>query len=237
MLGDNLPRISYVPGSSTTLVVTTYLDTPDREYFRAVSDSRKGSSVKVRVREYLSLHDADRSVLGMSENCYLERKERTGTIRFKERIELSKDVVSEAIEGQGDHLNATSEIAALRREVMEKRLTPVLLSLYERLVWGSDSQLRVTFDERLRFFHPPGGLYENGQQFDPAALGVPAGLGPPRILEVKQSATDELPAWLETLLGEIPASDDYSKFVNGMGELKRDAASAGSLTRPVIAIK
>ncbi|MCP4444257.1 MAG: VTC domain-containing protein [Myxococcales bacterium] len=230
-LGEHLPVMVYGDAPQTTLVATMYFDTPDRHYLERAGGSGGVSSVKVRAREYLPItNDQARDVLGHSEFCYLERKERHGTIRQKYRIKISKSELAPIVERI---LDLPCECEELRDEIREHDLHPVVVSMYERRVWGRSDDLRVTLDERIRYYRPEGRPYQSVSALTPSELGHPHALGPKRILEVKHAAKQALPGWLATLVEELPEATGFSKFLDGMAKLKRGQRRRSSLTQPV----
>src|SRR5690606_3899085 len=98
-LARRVPAVCYEDAPPTTLVATIYFDSADG-YFLGRANSQTGiSSVKVRAREYLPISDDDeRRVLSHSPDCYLERKERTGTIRQKDRLRIAKSDLASIID-------------------------------------------------------------------------------------------------------------------------------------------
>jgi hypothetical protein len=84
--------VSYSPGSIRSFVVTTYLDTSAREYLSMMEKSEGQLSLKVRVREYMPMTEANGEPerLLPASTCFLERKERVGELRVKQRVELAK---------------------------------------------------------------------------------------------------------------------------------------------------
>jgi hypothetical protein len=229
-LSANLAVVTYGGAPPTTLVATLYFDTQDKYYLRRAQEGGTVSSVKVRAREYLPVSDDDdRRVLGHAKHCYLERKERTGTIRNKYRIRVSKKDLSPILLRKQD-LPDGAEV--LKGEIDTRGLVPALISMYERRVWGSDG-LRITFDERIRYYIPPPGVYKHLDALSPEDLGPPVATGPKRILEVKHDAGQDQPAWLVTLLSELPEATGFSKYLDGMGQLEESAKSGIKLTRPV----
>tara|TARA_R110002096_G_scaffold143328_4_gene299246 strand:+ start:15427 stop:16236 length:810 start_codon:yes stop_codon:yes gene_type:complete len=230
-LGKNLPVMVYKDAPPTTLVATLYFDTADGYYLQRARDGAGQSSVKVRAREYLPVtDDQERTVLGHSDFCYLERKERLGTVRQKYRIKIAKEELGPIIAHKVD---LPLECDLLRTEVRERDLRPAVISMYERRVWGRDDDLRVTLDERIRYYRPASHPFEAATALSPAQLGPPGALGPKRILEVKHFAQKPLPEWLATLLSQLPEATGFSKFLDGMAKLENGRRSSASLTRPV----
>ncbi len=230
-LGRHLPVMVYKDAPPTTLVATLYFDTPDRYYLERARNGEGQSSIKVRAREYLPItNDQERTVLGHSEFCYLERKERLGTIREKYRIKIAKTQLAPII---GRNVDLPIECDLLRNEVRKRKLQPALISMYERRVWGQDDDLRVTLDERIRYYRPDSQPFQSASALSPAQLGHPAAIGPKRILEVKHSAQQPLPEWLATLVGQLPEATGFSKFLDGMAKLENGRRGSTSLTRPV----
>lgn len=217
-LADELPVLGYAPGTARTLVVTTYLDSVDHDYLRLVERTSGRRSIKMRVREYIALYtdDAGAPRLVASPTCYLERKERVGQIRVKQRALLAKSIVAGVLRGEvalGGHDEVASE---LRAEVERRALAPVLVSGYRRRVFGADGGLRVTIDEQIEFFRPPAALYEGVEALTPAVLGQPAGHGPDHVVEVKEPSGSTTPDWLERVMAALQSADQVSKFREGM---------------------
>ena len=235
VLARELPAVTYTEGSRRTLVVTTYLDSPARDYRRMVEESDGNASLKVRVREYLPILDATGEIVP-STSCHLERKERVGELRHKQRVKLPKRSLG-AILRRAASVRGSADVAgALEAELDRYQLEPVLVSIYERSVFGSDrGGLRVTFDERLRFHAPPDGLYDAHRALTPDVLGQAMAPGPPRILELKDAAGTASPAWLERMLTDVPDMSGYSKFRDGMATLDAGHSLGLELTRSVFA--
>lgn len=231
-LSKDLPVVTYGDGPPTTLVSTLYFDTAENYYLERARAGNGVSSIKVRAREYFPItNDGDRRVLGQSSHCYLERKERAGTIRQKYRVRLEKGELTPVIE----HVLALpEECGILRDEIRSRVLEPAMISMYERRVWGGTNDLRVTFDERIRYYKPPSRLYDELTAMTPAQLGPPTALGPKRILEVKHSALAPLPDWLVSLVAEFPEATGFSKFLDGMTGMAKHRRHPRSLTQPVL---
>jgi hypothetical protein len=217
-LGGRLPLVSYVPGSSRSFVVTTYLDSSERAYLSMVEKSAGHLSLKVRVREYMPLREANgqpESLLSGA-TCFLERKERVGELRVKQRIELPKADIAAVLRGETPLAGDRTVVSALRAELDAHDLEPVLVSRYMRRVFGSDRGLRVTVDEGIGFHVPPRRLYEEVAALTPDVLGTPVGHGPDHILELKEPSAHDTPAWLLSLLEQLEPADQFSKFRDGM---------------------
>jgi len=230
-LGAHLPVMRYDDTPPTTLVATLYFDTDDGFYLRQAAESGNGNSIKVRAREYLPVtNDPSRTVLGHSEFCYLERKQRIGTVRQKYRIKILKRDLGPIIDRV---TSLPEECDLLASEVGNHELHPVLISMYERRVWGHNDDLRVTFDERIRYYRPDGHPYEKFDAMAPTYLGYPPAIGPKRILEVKHTVAQPLPEWLASLVGQLPEATGFSKFLDGMDQLENGTRVRPSLTRPV----
>jgi hypothetical protein len=245
-LATNLPQPTYVEGSRRTLVVTTYLDSPARDYLRMVEESAGRVSLKVRIREYIPLFERRAEEFELTTTsarvpvpnpvCFLERKERIGEVRQKHRVSVDKRQVGAILRREVGLRGSDDVVAVLEAELAVRQLEPVLVSAYERRVFGSDHGLRVTFDERLRFHEPPAGLYDRHPALTPHVLGDEMWPGPPRILEVKQSSSMPTPPWLEAVLGGLPDAGDYSKFRDGMASLAGMTDRGRRLTRPLFAL-
>ena len=227
-LEAHLPQVSYVPGSTRTFVVTTYLDSKARDYL-AIADRSQGQlSLKMRVREYIALHETNGAPKRLSHGstCYLERKERVGEVRVKQRIELPKADIGGVLRGERQLSGDATVVRALVAELTARALEPVLVSGYIRRVYGTDRGLRVTLDDHLGFHQPPPALYDAAAALTPDVLGEPAGLGPTHILEVKEPTGTETPAWLSALLDHLESAERFSKFRDGMRVL--EPAAPGS---------
>lgn len=229
LLTRHLPIVRYGEAPATTLVVTLYFDTVDGYYLQRARAEDGLSSVKIRAREYLpTSDDTERRVLGHSTHCYLERKERTGTIRQKDRLQIDKRDLAAIIDG-----SKRTSCQILQDEISSHELVPAVISMYERRVWGSDEGLRVTFDERIRYYRPTQRPYQTLTAMQPSELGEPAAIGPKRILEIKQSADTSSPDWLAEILADLPEASGFSKFLDGMAGLHRRSRFLPSLTVPV----
>ena len=173
LLSERLPVVSYAPGSTRTFVVTTYLDSSEREYLSIAENSAGHLSLKVRVREYMPLTEANGQPerLSSGTTCFLERKERVGELRVKQRVELAKDDVAGVLRREAQLSGDRTVVSALRAELDARDLEPVLVSRYIRRVFGSDRSLRVTFDEKLGFHAPPGRSVRDGQRADAGRAG------------------------------------------------------------------
>ncbi len=230
-LARNLPAIVYRPGATINMVVTTYLDTIDRHYLGIADSSDGRRSVKLRIREYL----ASAAIGGrfwFDDSCYFERKERTGEMRLKQRVQVAKSDVGAILSGRL-RLDGSAEATAIATELDALDLTPTLVSAYERRVFGYEPGLRVTYDERIAYHFPPGGLYDDAAALQPSLLGRPPARGPSRIIEIKYPADMALPDWLEEVLAAIPGADGFSKFRDGMHALADADGFPVSLTRPI----
>lgn len=230
-LSRRLPVVTYKNTPPTTLVATLYYDSPEGYYLQRAKAGGGISSIKIRAREYIPISDdEDRQVLGQSTHCYLERKERTGTVRQKYRLRIPKEDLGPIVEHM---LDLPEDTKILRDEIRSHVLVPAVISMYERRVWGGDRDLRVTFDERIRYYKPPNRLYDSYTAMTPAALGTPSAVGPKRILEVKHASQAPLPPWLADLVAELPEATGFSKFLDGMARIAKGGRSLPSLTRPV----
>ncbi|MBL4635068.1 MAG: VTC domain-containing protein [Kofleriaceae bacterium] len=238
VLGANIPVVTYKGGPATTLVVTIYFDTANGHYLKRAQRG-DGSVIKVRAREYFSVSDDDqRKIIDRLSECYLEKKQRIGSIRNKERARISKAELGPII---NHTVSLPENCEFLRDEIDEQDLQPALISMYERRVWGR-GDLRVTLDERIRYYNPSDRVYGDTlaacspDPCSPGLLGAPAALGPKRILEVKHSAQIATASWLTDLLSTLPEALGFSKFIDGMAALKQGNRTRSSLTRPVYSI-
>jgi len=234
-LTRRLPTVRYQE-CDTSFVVTTYLDSHDSHYLKLAEVDDGVRSVKMRLREYM-WRNGTPDELHYSDSCYLERKQRNGDLRLKERIEVPKrDAVGIVLRDKEVPGNC-SESDAIRRELGARRLKPVIVSAYERRVFGDEAELRVTYDERIGFYPPPRGLYELAPALTPEVLGPPLASGPSRIIEVKQPAGSPAPKWLEELLGAIGSAPGYSKFRDGMRAMESADGRPVDLTRRLTPIR
>ncbi|HTE55854.1 MAG TPA: VTC domain-containing protein [Kofleriaceae bacterium] len=217
-LGEELPVVTYAPGTTRTLVVTTYLDSSALDYLRQIDRTAGHRSIKMRVREYIALHvDHDGAPqLVAAPTCYLERKERVGQIRLKQRIEIPKSIVAAVLRREIELAGDDEVVKALRAEVSRRALQPVLVSGYLRREFGADGGLRVTLDEHIEFFRPPAALYEGSEALTPAVLGEAADRGPAYLVEVKEPHGSFTPPWLERVMAGLEPADHFSKFREGM---------------------
>ena len=230
-LETHLPVLIYNSGPATSLVATAYFDTPDRKYLNLAKAGGTVSSIKVRAREYFPISDdEERRVLNQYSHCYLERKERTGTIRNKDRVRIDKSDLNPIIRHE-KHVPGASQI--LSDEIRTNSLAPALVSMYERRVWGDGSDLRITLDERIRYYQPPIRMYDDISAMTPSELGWAIAPGPKRILEVKHAAEVPVPTWLSTVLAELPEATGFSKYLDGMKALDAGGHEGINLTRPL----
>jgi hypothetical protein len=229
-IATRLPAVVYDPEATINLVVTTYFDTDDRHYLAMADASGGRRSVRIRVREYLSSPGIG-SPYHYQPVCFFERKERDGDVRRKQRVEVPKSQVSAILRHRRlpDH---SEEADAISAEMAAHRLAPVMVSAYERRIFGTQKGLRVTYDERLSYHFPPEGLYDAAPALQPSVLGRPAASGPARILEVKFPPTASMPTWLEILFTGVPTAEEFSKFRDGMHALD-DSDGPAHLTRPI----
>jgi hypothetical protein len=225
ILAEGLPIVSYVAGATRTLVATTYLDAIGLDYSTLAVRSAADRSIKVRVREYVALlGDANRPRLLASPTCYLERKERVGQLRIKQRVELDKADLAGILDRQVP-LPGDDSVGDLRAEIERRELEPVLVTVYGRRVFGEDGGLRVTVDEGVEFYRPLPELYQGVKALTPSVLGEPIGDMPGCVLEVKEPRDAATPVWIEELLAGLTVADQFSKFRHGVTCLV-DASSA-----------
>jgi hypothetical protein len=212
-LSSRLHQIRHDPAAAQTLVATTYLDSPDDFYYRAAC-AAQDHAIKLRIREYLAVSDSGELAAGTT--CFVERKERHGVNRRKDRVQVRKSDVAGILRGAIPLPDRSPAAVALRRELEAHLLAPVVTSLFARTVYGDGSALRITYDQEVRFHRPPAGLYEAVPSLAPHHLGPLVAAGPDRNLEVKRPVDLALPDWLESLLRHCPPATDYSKFIAGV---------------------
>lgn len=220
-LEHRLPLMTYAPGSIRTFVVTTYLDSPDHRYLALAERTGGRLSIRVRVREYIALVEAEGQParLAPSPICFLELKEQVGERRTKQRVELPKWRVTPVTRGDEVLHGDPQVVAALRGELDAGDLRPVMVGSYLRRAFGRDGGLRATFDEHVRFHRPPADLYETWSALTPDVLSEPAGRGPDRLLEIKQPRGIRSPPWLARLLERLQPARHQSKYRDGMRAL------------------
>ena len=236
-ISERLPRVVYAPEAIRSLVVTTYLDTQDGHYLRIANSSDGRRSIKLRIREYLA--EDRHGCLRYAPICFFERKERVNEQRLKHRVEVSKADIGGIVSLTTTIKGQSAEARAIRTEQSSLVLAPVLVSVYERVVFGCEEGLRVTFDERLAYYAPPEGLYDNAPALSPDVLGRPLARGPSRILEIKYPLSDAMPRWLVELLEDLPQAHGFSKFRTGMASIRRPRNNSRpvTLTRPLSILK
>lgn len=171
---------------------TTYLDTPDRFFFRS---SRNAVARKLRIREYATARVTG-APPAFSSDIYFEVKESGEGFRSKIRIPFSSPI---------------AEILSREpfRDVLGARpIVPVLTTFYRRVRRTClDVPVSVTVDTDVRFSPP----------VDPGCALIcshPLFFLRHSIIELK--TTGALPAWL---LDELDPSDEaatFSKFEHGM---------------------
>ncbi|RMH45297.1 MAG: VTC domain-containing protein [Deltaproteobacteria bacterium] len=228
-LRQRLPIVRYHDGD-TSLVVTTYLDTRGGHYYQLAERSDGRHSLKMRIREYLWTDGAS-GRYHYADTCFLERKQRDGEVRLKQRVRVAKSEVTKIVLGDVPLRERGPEADAIRAELESLRLRPVMVTAYERLVFGDDAALRITYDERIAFHPPPRGLYNMAPALTPEVLGAPLASGPSRVLEIKQPSAATMPAWLAELVAALPADPGYSKFRDGMRALRESDGAPVELTR------
>jgi hypothetical protein len=191
-----------------------------------VEESAGHLSRKLRIREYLPVPGEPAAPLSAAPTCFLERKERVGELRVKQRIQLLKSEVARVLRKEAALLGDESVVEALRAELDALVLAPVLVTSYRRRVFGSDRALRITVDQEIGFHRPPEALYAHDRALMPEELGPPAARGPAYLLEVKEPKASETPGWLAALLGDLEPAAQFSKFRDGMRSL------GGSVAEP-----
>ncbi len=229
-IAARLPSLVYDPGATINLIVTTYLDTPDHQFLTLADASDGQQSLRVRIREYLSSPGTG-APYRFGPTCFFERKERRHDLRHKQRVEVDKSLIAGILlHRRIPELSA--EATAISGELTNRELAPVLVSAYERRVFGYETGLRVTYDERLSYHFPPEQLYQGAPALLPSVLGRPAATGPSRILEVKYPTTGAMPSWLQILLSGLPEEASFSKFRDGMHALDESDGPV-HLTSPI----
>lgn len=202
------------PIRPVTWVRTTYLDTPDLEYYRSCFGP---VARRLRVREYAAAPTTD-SPARLTGVCTLELKESAGTSRRKLRFVAPPRIMGRILDGEpldapwDRRLAAVPELDDVHALVRLRLVAPRLTTWYRRLALA-DERVRVTLDQDLAFSHPVLPCADP-EAAEPAHV---VEYGPARLLEVKVQG--EAPGWLRGAMAGLREARGFSKFRAGLSAL------------------
>lgn len=170
-------------------VQSLYYDTPDNRLIRA-SIEKPAFKEKLRVRCY-NLNDDDK-------NVYVEMKRKYDGVVYKRRIACKEGDVAALLNGeaQTDSKTQTSQIGKELDYFVRfyRNLVPKILILCEREAFcDKESDLRVTFDENIRYRADDLDFY--------SSLGGES-LLPDDCVLMELKSGSAFPLWLCRILGE-----------------------------------
>ena len=187
-------------------VQSLYYDTPDNRLIRA-SMEKPAFKEKLRVRCY-NLNDDDK-------NVYVEMKRKYNGVVYKRRIACKEGDVAALIEGENKtggkmQIGDKTQISQISKELdyftrFYGNLTPKILILCEREAFcDKESDLRVTFDENIRYRAKGLNFYTSldGENLLPDDCVL---------MELKSGSA--FPLWLCKILGEQNVKkQSFSKY-------------------------
>ena len=180
---------------------TTYLDTPDRAFFRS---GGTGIARKLRIREYANAR-VPGAPPAFSSEIYFEIKESGNGFRSKVRVPLA-GLAAELF--SSDMLATHPSLSSIREVLAGQRVVPMLTTFYRRVRRTClDAPVCVTVDTDVRFSPPvePGCAL---------ICASPLYFLRGAIIEIKTAGV--LPAWLVDELGQAGEATAFSKFEHGM---------------------
>lgn len=199
-------------------ITTIYLDTEDRDVYRAAAGAKR--NLKLRAREYYDLQPSLTPVvtdLGdlvrYQPVLWLELKGRDGDVTSKTRVVLPKPQVRGFLAGRAPEVGGAEAAAVLRAcRGFASPLGASCLVNYRRLAWESPAQdVRVTLDVGLSFFRPQADLWTRQFALVREALGPAAGGERRGVIEIK--TLGGLPPAIAGVLDELDATRTvYRKF-------------------------
>jgi hypothetical protein len=215
-----------LPGAQH-FTTTIYFDTPSLGYYTAARSNQQ-SNVKIRAKEYYDLHPSlaelatdPEQIVRYQPWLWFELKRREGLTTSKRRFRFPKAAAATLFDearppsGLPESGQEQDDAEALIEHVRSQpeHVAPSAVVNYRRLSFQNpDSTLRVTVDVGLSFFRVPADLFRRTRPLSRSELGVPAGVEPRAVVEVKRRTA--LPAWLEQALSDAGAGQiSYSKFV------------------------
>ncbi len=241
-----LPLFNYIPGQSDSYITTVYFDTRNRDLYHRASRSFD-NNFKIRIKEYYYAGSNEEGLAAgdglkrseafrCSRFCFVELKQRRDGIVFKRRFRLPKDQVARLFAGEDvspfvfdgltgkTRLSVEKTYAALRKVLDKVTVEVSSVVCYHRLVYQkSETELRVTFDDRVAVYSPPAGLYSEFQALTPDVLGLPIRTLDRMIMEIK--CTGDHPEWLSDVLTTLP-SKRLSKFTSSVRFLMESDGSS-----------
>lgn len=165
-------------------------------------------------------------------HCFVELKQRHRGTVIKKRFAFPKSELKKLFDGEDVwpillRMTPPGELRSLEKIYRELReyistypVAPTSVVNYRRTVYQKDeSDLRVTFDDRLAVYEPPEGLYTGHAALTAEVLGAPIRQSRRVILEIK--CPGEYPDWLRASLRSHP-SRRLSKFTTSVRLLLRN---------------
>lgn len=140
---------------------------------------------KLRLRSY-GLSTDDKPV-------FLEIKKKNDGIVYKRRIELKENEANYFIYGYNNHASTqiAKEIAYFK--MLYQDLRPSILLIYDRIAYGCETDLRVTFDQNIRY-------RTRSLDLSTSLDGTPLFKDKTVLMEIKASSA--IPLWLVRYLSE-----------------------------------
>ena len=245
VVASNLPSYEFKRGHSSTYTTTIYFDTDRLEFFERAARSYD-DNLKIRVKEYYYRSGRDESGRNGASAfncltfpyCFVEIKQRENGLVMKRRMRLPKSLLNRLIGGEdiwGDlvRLDPGAEFddvrdvySELRRYLVNYSIRPRSIIHYRRSVFQeNEEQLRITFDDELKIFRPPKGLYDAVPSLVEGDLGEPTRTIGKVILETK--CQSGYPGWLRAALTHL-LPRRISKFTTSMNLLHPREPSSGA---------
>ncbi|MBN1442429.1 MAG: VTC domain-containing protein [Planctomycetes bacterium] len=226
IVGRYLPLFEYVRDVPASYLTTTYFDTDRLEFFKRASTSWE-DNVKIRVREYS--YRSEGGGIIVQPHCFLEIKRRRRGLVTKHRLRLPKSLLDDLLEGEDIWRDLVAAIpdndAPPVRGIYEElqdflkahKVSPRSVVHYRRFVYQLDEwELRITFDDELAIYQPPGELYRHARTLSPDLDHRPCRRVGKVIMEIKCQA--QHPAWLEDALRSF-LPRNISKFTESINLL------------------
>jgi SPX domain protein involved in polyphosphate accumulation len=232
----HLPCYEFRRGHPRTFITTVYFDTDCFDLYRRASASYD-DNLKIRVKEYYYLAD-EGCASGPRETfpyCFVEIKRRENGLVMKRRLRVPKRLLNRLISGEdvfaalvqedpGAEFDDSRDVyAEIRRHLALYSIRPRSIIHYRRRVYQeNEDQLRITFDDQLKVFAPPPGLYESVESMCEQHLGEPTACIQKGILEIK--CQGEHPVWLQQVMRSL-LPGRVSKFTTSMDSVSGQEAS------------
>jgi hypothetical protein len=215
------------PEPSVSCATTVYLDTEQRELYRAAVSQR--AHVKVRIREYYDAaleppHLALEPRAGRPRMVWIELKTRDGQRSTKRRVCVPKGELARWFPGaatprtpvasrssERECMTVAAELARLCGG-LGGPLVPSCVVSYRRLSFQDPhAGLRITLDRDVCAFAPRADLFREDEVLSRHALGAPLLEEGGCVLEVKSLRPP--PGWIAELLSRLGAiALPFSKF-------------------------